>query len=310
MRAVRDTLVGNLAYKLFAILLALVTWAWVQSEQVVEEPARVRVAWTYPDGLVPVTPPDAYVTVTLQGVQAWVRAARRQDLSVEVDLRAAREGAAKVDLADRPVRGLPTQVRVAGISPARVDLELDRLLRRTVPVVPATRGELAVGHRLSAVRVEPDRVELFGPARVLRSLAEVSTDAVDLSGLRESATFEVGLELGTGGVRQARARRFSVHADVAVVMAERVFQAVPVRVDARWSAAPATLDLSLRGPATVLESLDPATVHVELEVPAGWQGTGTARFGAADGPVLRLAAPEGIMLVTTGAEAVTLEMAR
>jgi YbbR domain-containing protein len=309
-RAAREALVGNLAYKLFAILLALVTWAWVQSEQVVEEPVRVRLAWTYPDGLVPVTPPDEHVTVTLQGVQAWVRAARRQDLVVDVDLRSAREGAAKVDLVDRPVRGLPSQVRVAGLTPARIDLELDRLLRRTVPVVPSTRGELAAGYRLSGVRVEPDRVELVGPARVLRGLAEVSTDPVDLSGLRESATFEVGLELGMGGVRPARARRLAVHADVAVMMAERTLTDVPVRVDARWSASPAALDLSLRGPAAVLDALDAGAVHVELEVPVGWQGPGTARFGAADGPALRLSAPEGILLVTTGGEAVTLEAAR
>jgi YbbR domain-containing protein len=191
-----------------------------------------------------------------------------------------------------------------------MDLELDRLLRRTVPVVPATRGELAVGHRLAGVRVEPDRVELVGPARVLRSLAEVSTDAVDLSGLRESATFDVGLDLGLGGVRAARARRFAVHAEVAAVLSERSLTAVPVRVDARWSASPTALDLTLRGPAAVLDPLDADAVHVELDVPVGWQGPGTARFGAADGPTLRLAAPEGVTLVTTGVEAVTVEMAR
>ncbi len=285
----REAFLGNLAYKVFAFFLAVLTWGWVQSEQVVEERARARIVWKFPDGLVPVEDPIDDVAITLQGVQTWVRAARRQDLSVTVDVSGAQEGPVQLDLSDRSIVGLPSQVRVLNVLPARLDIELDRLLRRTVALVPVTRGELAPGFKLGKVRVEPDRVELSGPARAIRGLAEVSTQPVDLAGLREDATFEVGLALPRGQVTTARAVQTTVHVQVVSVTGERALTAVRVSgADPSWSLTPATLDLTLTGPVSELDDIDPASFEVRLHVPDGWSGPGSATFDATDGPSLSL----------------------
>lgn len=289
LQRMRQALLGNVAYKIFACFLAVLIWGWVQSEQIVEERARVRIVWKFPEGLVPVEDPIDDVAVTIQGVQTWVRAARRQDLSLSIDVSGAQEGPLQLDLSDRPIVGLPAQVRVLNVLPTRLDIELDRLLRRTVALVPATRGELAPGFKLGKVRVEPDRVELTGPAQAIRGLAEVSTQPVDLSGLREDATFQVGLALPRGQVTTSRTVQTTVHVQIVSITGERALEGVRVSgADPSWALTPATLDVTLSGPVVELEDIDPAGFEVRLHVPDGWAGPGTATFDATEGPSLSL----------------------
>ena len=305
---VREAFLGNVAYKMFAFFLAVLTWGWVQSEQVVEERARARIVWKFPDGLVPVEDPIDDVAIMVQGVQTWVRAARRQDLSLTIDVSGAQEGPLQLDLSDRPIVGLPSQVRVLNVLPARLDIELDRLLRRTVTLAPVTRGELAPGFKLGKIRVEPDRIELSGPARALRGLAEVSTQPVDLAGLREDASFEVGLALPRGQVTTSRTVQTTVHVQVVAITGERALAGVRVAgADPSWTLTPATLDLTLAGPVAELDDLDPAGFEVRVHVPDGWTGPGPATFDAAEGPSLSLPTSPRIRVSSVSPSSITLE---
>jgi YbbR domain-containing protein len=283
----KQALFGDAAYKALALLFALVAWVWVQNEQVVEERARARVVWSFPDGLVPVEPPLESATVTVEGIQAFVRAARQQDLAIAVDLSRAREGEVNVDLSERPIQNLPGQVRVAAVAPSTLKITLDRVLRRRIPVAVSTRGQVADGYRLAGVRIEPDRIAVSGPSSTLRALDEVPADTVDLSDLSEDATFEVGLALRPGQVVADGPAVFTVTVDVEPVIGERRIEGAPVEVsDARYAAAVATAAVVLAGPASALNAIDAANVRVRIVMPDGFDGAGAiaAVLGADDGP--------------------------
>ena len=131
---IRSLFLDNLLYKVVAFLFAVGIWAVVQSEQVVEERFRVPIQWRLPEGLVTAEAPLESVTLTLQGVQTSVRSVRQKALGLTVDLTSASEGDVNVDLSALPVEGLPEQVRVTGISPANLQVVLDRQIKRKVQV--------------------------------------------------------------------------------------------------------------------------------------------------------------------------------
>ncbi len=306
MSRVRELLAGvgeaftnNLAYKALALAFALMMWIWVQSEQVVEDRARVRLDWRLPDGLVLVEPPLETATVTVEGVQAFVRAVRQKDLTILVDLTRAKEGEVSLDLSERAVTGIPSQVRVVSISPSALKVQLDRVLKRRVNVSADTRGEPAEGFRVASVSVEPARVELAGPSSVLRPLTEVYTDTVDLTGLREDAEFEVGLAVQKGQLAPTRAERLLVAVKVEAIVKERVFEAVPVLVrDADgYAAETPTVRVTLAGPIERLNAVNPDAVSVVVSVPEGWSGAGgAARRGRGEGLRYEVVQPAGDVL--------------
>ncbi len=282
---VREAIFGNAAYKLIALAIAVFVWVLVQNEQVESAPARARIEWVFPDGLVPVEPPLEHVVIGVEGAQAFVRTLPQRTLVLPVDLSRAREGETTVTLADRRVRGLADQVRVTSVSPTSLKLTLDRVLRRRVPVTAVTRGEVAPGYRLARLSVEPNRVDISGPSSVVRALTEVSTDAVAVNSLSEDAEFPVALALRRGQVSVADDTKFVVKVDVEPIIEERSYEATLEMTDRRWSPGEATVAVSLEGPLVELDRVDPAAVRARVVVPEGWQSArGTARYDAADGP--------------------------
>jgi hypothetical protein len=294
LESLRQALFGDLAYKAVAFAFALVAWLWVQNEQVVEDTARARIVWTFPDGLMPVEPPLESTSLTLEGIQSFVRAARQQELTIAVDLARAREGDVSVELADRPVAALPSQVRVASVAPSTLKLTLDRILKRRVPVVAATRGEVAAGHRLAGITISPDRVELSGPASVLRALAEATSDAVDLAGLTEDASFEVGLALRAGQLTPTGPTAFTVAVDIEPIVVERTFAAAPVALREGVPGSPSVTAVSvvLEGPEAVLAGMAEDAVRAWIDAPVGSEPR-LARFGASEGARLTIEQPGG-----------------
>lgn len=280
MSGLRELFTRNLGYKLLSLLFAVLCWAWVQGEQRVEDRLKIPIQWSLPEGLSFVEAPLESTFVTLEGPQAVVRALPQQGLHLTVDLAKASEGEVTVDLADRAIVGLPSQVRVKEIQPSRLKLQLDRIRSRRVRVVPVTKGDPAPGYRLAKVEVVPERVDLNGPGAVLQTVAEVKTDAIDVGGLREDTEFEVGLATRRSQLSPAKGTRIKVKVHVEATVKERKFDA-PLRVEDPAWATPVT-GVSV----TVTGAIDAVDGIVGCAAVVRDAAEGEARWGAAEGPRL------------------------
>lgn len=282
----QDTLTQNVGYRLVSLFIALLLWVWVQSEQRVEDRVRAKVRWVLPPGMALVEPPIEQATLTVEGVQALVRSLNQRDLVIEVDLSRAEEGDVAVDLSQRKVNELPAQLNVLAIAPAQLRVTLDRMFKRKVSIAAATVGVPPEGYRVAAVTVEPSRAEIEGPVSVLRGLEKISTEDVDLGGLREDGDFEVGLKLRNGLSATAKGARFTVHVDIEAVVDQRTFLAVPV-VMRRGDYVPETtaVEVVLTGPTDVIATLQPDQLSVMVYLPDGFaEPTAVVRRGKTDGP--------------------------
>ena len=134
---------------------------------------------------------------------------------------------------------------------------------------------MAAGYEVRSLTVTPDRVELVGPAGVLRAIEVVRTAPVDLSAMREPAEFEVGLALKKGTITLARPTPLVVKADIEAVLEERRFISVPVvvRATAAWQVAPAVVTVTLRGPPEALGKVETEDVSVLVYVPDPQEGS-------------------------------------
>lgn len=313
----RGLVFDNWPYKLITLSFAVLTWAWVQSEQVVEDRVRVRLDWTTPDGLVPVETPLEFATVTVSGVQALMRNMRPVDMVMALDISSAREGDVTVDLAERPIQGLPPELRVTAVNPGTLRLELDRVLKRRLKVAPLFKGEAAEGYAVKDFSVSPDHVDVSGPARVIRALNEVATEEIDVSGLHEDADFDVGLGLPKGGpVRVSRPGPISVSVKVASTMRQRMFDTVPVVVRGdRYTATVPAVAVTVEGPEAFVGAIRTDGLSVIVYAPDEFvDADGSAGLAEGEGgglryEVLGVASPARVILVDPDRIRVTAKQA-
>src|SRR6267378_3037754 len=195
MSLLRGLLFDNLGLKLTALLLALLVYLHVYTER----PAHMMLSF-------PIQITDVDSTLSLLGpVPASVMAELRGTGKQLIRLRLG-EPAIKVSLAgvgrgrferaitadDLPLRmGDGVQVdRMAG--PRTLELQLDRKLRRHLPVAPRVQGTPAAGAELSGdPGVQPSFVLVTGPETAVAKLDSVRLGSVHIDSRRDTVRVQV-----------------------------------------------------------------------------------------------------------------------
>jgi hypothetical protein len=139
------------------------------------------------------------VNVGVQGSRAALRNLDETRMKYAIDVSKVKPGVAEfeVDLASLE---LPRRARVVSHSPSRIQIRLERRSRKEVSVKAVLDGDPAEGFAFAEVRVVPDRVWLAGAKSHVMRVAEVETEPIDVSGLRESRQVEAHLKLQGGTV--------------------------------------------------------------------------------------------------------------
>ena len=178
-----------------------------------------------------------------------------------------------VDAAGTTIEGLTVDPALVQVSVA----VLPTATTRTVPVVPALRGSVANGYWISRVIVDPAVVTVRGEASVLSGVDQVATGAIDISGLTDARTYQVGLLLPAVGTSLLRAAQVTVTVTVVPLTGTRSFPVVAIQVANIGSTLSAEFDppsvgLLLAGP---LPGLSAVTLpQVTASVDAAGKGPG------------------------------------
>jgi hypothetical protein len=267
-RALTRAVTEHPVLKAMSLLLAFGIWAWLQTERVIDRPARAQVTYSFPEGLTPVDDVARTLIITVRGPQGRVRALEGGSLAMGVDLSEREGGKVSVDFSEIAIVGLPDGLEIVQISPPGVELQLDKEISRIVRVRPAVIGEPADGWNRGPVTVDPITVEIRGPLSVVRNIAEVSTDIVDISGSRKTQEKSVALAIDRRTVRAVDQTKVTVTVGVEAIIDTRTFTDVPVVVGVPgWHATIETAQVALEGPMQSIKSLRADQMSVQLHLP-------------------------------------------
>lgn len=283
-QGLRRAVSENFILKALSLVLALSIWAWLQTEQVVDRPARATVTYTFPDGLTPVDEVARTLVVMVRGPQGRVRALDGQQLGMSVDLSEESTGKTSVDFSELSVTGLPDGLEVVQFSPPGAELQLDKEMTRIVRVRAAVIGEPAEGWKRGVFSVSPATIEIVGPQSKVRNIAEVSTDIVDVSGARKHVERKVPLAIDHRTVRPTEQKKVTVSVEVDPIIADRVFTDVPILVSPGWRADATTARVQVEGPVPTLGGMktDQVTLQVKLPDAVGLDEPVEVRWEAGD----------------------------
>jgi hypothetical protein len=297
---------GDLGAWLVAFATAIGLWLFVNTgERMSERTLRVRLEpENLPDGLVVTNPVAEFAEVRVSGPGVILSGIDPKRLRTPLDLSGVRPGVATYAINPKMFQ-FPRKVEVMRVTPSQVSLHVDRMARRTLPVRLDRQGEVPAGYSVSAVEVTPDKVEISGPATKLEGLRAIATEPLDFSAVGESGS-DVYLRL----VAPAESIQLSpaevlAHVEIAPVVAEREFKAVPVAVrggDDGWKVEPKRIAVAVRGPESSVSALElgPGSVYVD---PADLAPPGPHKVRPS------VVLPDGVEVVRQIPEEVSLQVA-
>lgn len=277
-RALWQTLVrpswGDLGTWLLALIIAGGLWFFVNAgARTSERTLRVRLDLiNIPTGMVLTSNVPDYVEVRVTGSGLMLSSIDEKSLQTSLDLAGVQPGVATYTLNAKDF-ALPRSVEVNRVTPSRVSLAIDRLVRRKLPIRIDYRGDSSPGLKIVEVQLLPSEVAVTGPRARMGQLTEIDTQPLDRGTLQPGVN-ERSLDLlGPGGPVQLRRPTVVAQVIVERELAERTFEEVPVAVQGGegWIATRDRIRIVIRGPRVDLDGFElaPGAAYVDASTLTG-----------------------------------------
>ncbi|MCX7793139.1 MAG: CdaR family protein [Thermodesulfovibrionales bacterium] len=191
----------DLILKITSLFIAIVLWFFVVIKGQTEITMNVPLELKYiPRGLGVESKSVSQVTVGVKGFEQIIKNLKPYDVKVSVDLSKAKKGMNVIYLGSKDV-SIPSSLTVTSIEPSSVRIRLDEIRVKRVSIIPELTGEPQRGYVISAVRVEPETVEIEGLRSHIEKMRYIKTEPLSIDGIKEDITFTALLEPPAGYVR-------------------------------------------------------------------------------------------------------------
>lgn len=186
----------NPTFKIISLILAIILWVFVKSKSGGEVGLVVPLEfYRVPSNAIVTQVTEEAINVRVNGSFLQLERLPTREIRARIDLSRARPGTNSYDILPDNFN-IPRGLKVTQISPSSVKVELDRVMEKVVQVKAAVKGRPARGYRVSKISVDPPYIALQGARSQLTGLTEVSTEVVDISGLKETVKIAAPLRIG------------------------------------------------------------------------------------------------------------------
>ena len=184
----------NLGWKVLAVAIAVVIWAFVASEPELSTFASVRLAYkNLPEGLEISSDPVTQVLLELRGPQGELRGiGETVHPAVVLDMSNVEPGEHTFPIGGPNVK-LARGVHLVRANPSEVRFTFEPRRESAVPVRPRFVGEGQNGYLIASFTVEPRELSITGPKSHVARITGVQTDPIDVSQVTGKSDFRVNV---------------------------------------------------------------------------------------------------------------------
>lgn len=256
----QDKILNNLKYKITVILLAILTWFFVKTEDnysySLDVPIQINNLGK--DRIIVNDLPKQVETIFWGKGRALFSLLLRRDVSYNVDVTNL-EGKVKINLDKSNIRMLRrTGVDVLNIiHPKEIDVVLSKLFLKKVPIVCSSEIRTLPGYTvIDELRLEPDSVVLKGTEKELELISSVFTEKKSYHKIKRDFEKKIKLIKPEQAHVTLNIDQTKLSVDIQKLMEKRIVE-IPVKVthppnNASVTVIPSTLSLILEGGTEIL----------------------------------------------------------
>jgi YbbR domain-containing protein len=185
----------NPILKIISLILAVILWLFVKSEKGGEVGLVVPLElYRLPANLIVTQVTAEVLNVRINGPLSQLERLSTKEVRARVDLSRAKPGLNSFDILAKNFN-IPQGLKITQTSPSAIKVELDRVVDKVVRVKALVKGKPPKGSQSVIVSVDPPYINLKGAHTQLVGLKEVSTEEIDISGVKQTVKVEVPLKL-------------------------------------------------------------------------------------------------------------------
>jgi len=186
----------NWQYRIMAVVMAVFFWYLISGQEKVEmwvevpvEISSLPAEHAVKSGMV------GKVNVRCRATRAMLTRMDAGRLAYNLDLSGVEQGTNTIALDPKRIN-LPRAVQAVEIAPSRLELEVDRLVSREVPVRINWKAALDPHHELKYKKSTPELIRVRGPERIVERVDAVESRTIEVEdGRPGTISRKVGLEL-------------------------------------------------------------------------------------------------------------------
>lgn len=264
-----STLSSSLGLRIFSLGFAVGLWLFVNvgqkpAEWRFEVPLEFR---NIPSDIMVLNPGVDQVEVRLMGPPAVLSTVDAASLKIVLDLEGARPGNSTFRLGSdyfNPPRG----VRVTRVTPAVINIRLDSVAVRLLPVTVRFGAKIPFGYKVGRLEVNPPSVKVQGPAQEINRMSSVDTQPVELES--KGGQFKREVRLSSDGKPVSFSPdRVTVLVTLEEETVTKEFARVEVKaknISGRYTVSPRSVYLRLSGPKRIVDQLEIGSDQAYLDL--------------------------------------------
>lgn len=204
----------NPILKIIALILAVILWLFVKSEKGGEVGLVVPLElYRLPANLIVTQVTAEVLNVRINGPLSQLERLSTKEIRARVDLSRAKPGLNSFDILAKNFN-IPQGLKITQTSPSAIKVELDRVVDKVVRVKALVKGKPPKGYQSVIVSVDPPYINLKGARTQLLGLKEVSTEEIDISGVKQTVKVEVPLKLTGLTLQKGENEKVTVNIEV------------------------------------------------------------------------------------------------
>ncbi len=177
-----------------SILMAASLWFYVLNAEPMETTRKVPINFIIPTGKAIANIVPKEVTLKISGARSFLSSAFMGD-SVVINLNTLYKGRKLFPVSlTRDMLPNSFGIKVISFSPKVLDIELDRLIKKEVPIKAQFIGDLPSEYKFIKQDVSPEKVMIEGPLSIMRKTALLKSEMIDLTRLTGSGHYKIDLD--------------------------------------------------------------------------------------------------------------------
>jgi uncharacterized protein (TIGR00159 family) len=201
-----------------AVCLVCVTGLWISFSRGLETLAThdVPVEFVKTDQKMEVFSSSASsVRVLVSGSRPLIRSLKPDRINVKLDLANTTTGKNTLSVGRNAI-SLPPGISVKNIEPSTLEVFVDVPLKKEVPIQTFWVGRLSQDLIMTQATVEPAKVIVVGPSKVLQEINTLFTEPISLDGISESGKITAGIVFSPSTIRPDDQKKSSVQLEYTV----------------------------------------------------------------------------------------------
>jgi hypothetical protein len=224
-------LFDNFYYKLAALLLGTLAWYIIQSSEILAVNHPVQVTLVVPDGIAIKGSNTRFKDATVRGSRGILGDLAIAETVIEAKVYVPKDkrGDVRILLGKHHLVNWNDEIEIT-IHDPYINIVIDEEAAKVVPIQEHFQGVPADGYMIEKTTITPSTVRITGLKSELKNINEVTTEAIDVTGIQQTKNFEALLYAGDLPLSNFSTDKVTVSVLVGEKKVNQRFSSIPIEV--------------------------------------------------------------------------------